>query len=187
MEFLSLTLAQQQTLHLDSMYWIMLLSRVLHLIGAIILVGGLFYVRMVVSPSDVPSAATPADQLLGGRRATWAKWVGIATALLLITGIWNYLQVINQHERLLPGYHAVAGIKILAAFVLFLLAALLAGRTPAADAIRQNWRRWLNVCLLLGMTAVILGSALRSFPHIRKVNPADAPTLIAPANTNPTQ
>ncbi len=182
---LSLTLAQQQMPHLDSMYWIMLLSRVLHILGAIVLVGGLFYVRMIISPVDVPPGASSVDRLFGGRRAAWAKWVGIATALLLITGIWNYLQIINQHERMPPGYHAVAGIKILAAFALFLLAALLAGRTPAAEAIRQNWRRWLSVCLLLGITAVVLGSVLRSFPHIAKANSNEPPKLVAPANNAP--
>jgi uncharacterized membrane protein len=88
---LSYLLAQQQAPHLDSMYWIMLVSRILHILGAIILVGGLFYIRFVLSPVDTPPGTGPVDQLFGGRRATWAKWVGIATALLLITGFWNYI------------------------------------------------------------------------------------------------
>jgi len=176
-------LVAQQAPTLDSMYWIMLVSRILHILGAIILVGGLFYIRFVVSPIDVPPGTAPVDQLFGGRRATWAKWIGIATTLLLITGLWNYIQIFKQHERLPPSYHAIAGIKILVALGAFLLAALLAGRTTAAEAIRQNWRRWLNVCLLLGVITIILGSVLRSYPHIRKVNAAGPPQLIAPLNT----
>ncbi len=40
-----LLFAQQAVPRLDSMYWIMLASRILHIFGAIILLGGLFYLR----------------------------------------------------------------------------------------------------------------------------------------------
>jgi hypothetical protein len=150
--------------HIDSMYWIMLVSRILHILGAIILVGGLFYLRFVVTSNNDSSASSSPDQFFGGRRATWAKWVGIATALLLITGIWNYIETAKLYD-LATSYHMIIGLKILAAIAVFLLAALLAGRTPAAESIRQKWRLWLNVCLLLGILVVILAGVLRSFPH----------------------
>src|SRR3954464_8272862 len=100
MIYQSFLLAQQQSPHVDSMYWIMLVSRILHILGAIILVGGLFYLQFVVSPVSAPPGAAPVDQFFGGRRANWAKWVGIATALLLITGIWNYVQIFKLQERM---------------------------------------------------------------------------------------
>jgi uncharacterized membrane protein len=178
----SLMMAQVPTVT-SGMYWIMLVSRVLHILGAIILVGGLFYVRFIVSPTIASPGTAPADQLFGGRRAAWAKWVGIATALLLITGIWNYLQIIQQHEKLASPYHMMAGLKMLAAIALFLLAALLAGRTAAAEAIREKWRLWLNVCVILGVVTVILGSVLRSIPHKPKIDAANPPQLIAPLNS----
>jgi type II secretory pathway component PulL len=80
-------------------------------------------------------------------------------------------------------YHMVAGIKMLAGIAVFLLAALLAGRTSAAQTIRQKWKLWLNVCLLLGLATVLLGSVLRSYPHNLKVDSNAAPQLIAPANS----
>ncbi len=179
----SLLLAQQQMPHIDSMYWIMLVSRILHILGAIILVGGLFYVRFVVSSNGGQSSPTSPDQFFGGRRATWAKWVGIATALLLITGIWNYIQT-SRLDDLAASYHMIIGLKILAAFAVFLLAALLAGRTAAADAIRQNWRLWLNICLLLGILAVILAGVLRSFPHNPKSDTIAPPKVVATSHTH---
>jgi uncharacterized membrane protein len=171
----------QQTPSIDSMYWIMLVSRILHIIGSIILIGGLFYVRYIISPINAPPGTAPVDQLFGGSRATWAKWVGIATALLLVTGLWNYIQFAKTYD-LARQYHMIAGIKMLAGIAVFLLAALLAGRTAVAERIRQRWVFWLNVCLLLGLATVILGSVLRSYPHNRKLDAADAPKLIAPAN-----
>jgi uncharacterized membrane protein len=175
-------LAQQPNLPtLDSMYWIMLVSRILHILGAIILVGGLFYLRFVISPASPTSGPPHVDQFFGGRRGAWAKWVGIATALLLITGIWNYVQFAKLND-LAKSYHMVAGIKMLAAIAVFLLAALLAGRTTAAENIRLKWRFWLNICLLLALATVILGSVLRSYPHNPKLDTPTPPKLVAPTN-----
>jgi uncharacterized membrane protein len=185
MSYLSLLVAQlPKTPVVDSMYWIMLSSRILHILGAVVLVGGLFYIRYVLTPPDV-TAAPPADQLFGGRRATWAKWVGIATGLLLITGLWNYVQIAKTND-MAKQYHMIAGIKMLLALVVFALAALLAGRTTAADSLRQKWKLWLNTCLIIGIITVILGSVLRSYPHNRKLDAGDQPKLIAPANTSAT-
>lgn len=178
-----LLVAQQSTMpQLDGMYWLMLLSRICHILSAVVLVGGLFYIRSIIaSPSG-----SPVDQFFGGHRAAWAKWVGIATALLLITGLFNYVLIMKQHERLASSYHMIAGLKMLAAIAVFLLAALLAGRTATADALREKWRMWLGVCLVLGLVTVILGSVLRTYPRTRKADAAGPPQLIAPANL-PTQ
>ena len=175
-------LAQQPHMpSMDSTYWIMLTSRILHILGAVILAGGLFYIRFVVSPTAAPNAPQDADHFFGGRRASWAKWIGIATAFLLVSGLWNYVQFTKTYD-LAKNYHMVLGIKMLAAIVVFLLAALLAGRTNAADAIRQKWGLWINVCLFLAIVTVVIGSFLRSYPHDPKVGAAEAPKIVAPAN-----
>ena len=177
-------LAQQSTMpQMDGLFWVMLLSRICHILGAIILVGGLFYIWTIISPVNAPPGTAPVDQFFGGPRGKWAKWVGIATALLLITGLFNYVMLIKQHERLASSYHMIAGMKMLAGIAVFLLAALLAGRTAAAEALRQKWRQWLAICLVLSIVTVVLGSWLRTYPRTRKVETTGAPQLIAPANT----
>ncbi|MEX2306353.1 MAG: hypothetical protein WD738_02100 [Pirellulales bacterium] len=173
-------LAQQAVPRLDSVYWVMLVSRILHILGAIILVGGLFYLRAVIMPPAAATGAASADQQFGGRRAAWAMWVGIASLLLLVTGLWNYLQIIRMHERLATSYHMLAGIKMLLGLALFFLAALLAGRSAAAQTLRQRLRFWLNVCLILGIVTVVMGSLLRTYPRTIKVDASTGPTLIAP-------
>ena len=180
-----LPLAQQTVPRLDSVYWLMLVSRILHIVGAIILVGGLFYIRAVLAP--LPPRERPGDGsssdpdlLFGGRRAAWAMWVGIATLLLLVTGLWNYWQMIQMHERLASSYHMIAGIKMLIGLAVFFLAALLAGRSAAAQTLRQKMRFWLTTCLILGVLTVVLGSVLRTYPRIPKVDAPAGPTLIAP-------
>ena len=128
-------------------YVIQLLSRVLHILSAIILVGGLFYIRTVL----VPAGSSPGEvnACFSDRRAVWAKWVGIATAFLLLSGFYNFFLVIGQSKadgvKLPPTYHMLFGIKFLLALVVMFVSAILAGKTEAADRFRGQMRKWLNI------------------------------------------
>jgi uncharacterized membrane protein len=168
--------------------FVMLAARILHVIGAIILVGGLFYLWAVVTPSassaakdNLPSDnSLSLDRYFGGSRAAWAKWVGIASAFLLVTGLWNFVNMVTAN-KLHFTYHILGTLKILLALALMMLAALLAGRTAAADAIRRNWRRWLVITLFIGIITVTVGSIMRTYPRTPKIDtPPPAPILIAP-------
>lgn len=146
-------------------YVIQLLARILHLLAAIILVGGLFYIRTILSP-----AATSADQIgdtcYADRRAVWAKWVGISTAFLLASGIYNLIVIIGQSKaagvKLPPTYHMLLGIKFLLALVVMFVAAILAGKTEAADRFRGNMRKWLNIGWLAAMGIIVVAAILRT-------------------------
>jgi uncharacterized membrane protein len=174
----SLPLAQGTMPHLDGMYWLLLASRVLHILGAIVLVGGLFYLRMVVAPTVAATSKPTTDAWFGGRRAAWAKWIGIATLLLLLTGFYNYLEISKANE-LATSYHMIVGIKILLSLVLIFLASILAGRSAMADQLRQRMTFWLGICLMIGVLVVAIGAVLRSYPHTPKA--LAGPTLVAPA------
>ena len=169
-------LSQLQPPTVDGMYVLLLASRVLHVLGAIILLGGLIYVRHVVQPA-VP--AESADAYTGGKRARWAKWIGIATALLLLSGLLNYGYVIFGLQKMAKPYHMLAGIKVLLSFVLFTISALLAGKTALAERLRANFYTWLTACVFVGIAIVILGSILRTFDHKRReALPAALPSTV---------
>jgi uncharacterized membrane protein len=172
-------LAQGTMPKFDGLYWLLLLSRVLHILGAVVLVGGLFYLRMVVAPSVAAASKPTADTWFAGRRGTWAKWVGIAALLLIVTGLFNYYEIYIGYD-LAQSYHMVAGIKVLVALVFIFLVSLLAGRTAAAEQLRERMLFWLSMCLLMGIFVVVLGSFLRSYPHTPKA--LSGPTLVAPSN-----
>jgi uncharacterized membrane protein len=177
-----LILAQLPTTpRLDSMYWLMLASRILHILGAIILVGGIFYLRNVVIPlplRDGLGDGSSADQQFSGRRATWAMWVGITSLFLLVTGLWNFVHMVIQNH-LHWSYHLLGTLKIVLGLALMFVSALLAGRTTAAERFRQNMRFWLNICLILGIVTVIIGSVMRSYPRLPKLDALPAPPIIA--------
>lgn len=166
---------------MDATYWLLLASRVLHILGAIVLVGGVFYLRMIVAPRlRASDAGAGSDPWFAGRRGAWAMWVGIATLVMIVTGLANFIYIFKTHESLSGLYHGVFGVKLLLALAVFFLAAMLAGKSAAGERFRNDMRRWLGVCLLLGVVVVTLGSVLRSIPHVPKTG---APVLIGPANT----
>ena len=165
---------------MDTTYWLMLASRVLHILSAVVLLGGVFYLRMIVAPAAAANEESVSDPWFGGRRSAWAMWVGITTLVLLVTGLWNFIQIVQTHEKLGGAYHAAFGVKLLLALAVLFLAAMLAGKSRAGERFRQDMGRWLGVCLLLGVLVVILGGFLRSLPHVPK---AGAPLLIPPSTS----
>ncbi len=143
-----------------------LVSRVLHILSAIILVGGLFYIRTILSPA-APSADKMADTCFADRRAVWAKWVGITTAFLLLTGVYNLIVIIGESKveggvKLPPTYHMLFGVKFLLALLVMFIAAILAGKTESADRFRTQMKKWLNIGWLAAMAIIVIAAVLRS-------------------------
>jgi hypothetical protein len=152
-------LAQAAPVPLDGVTMVRVLSRALHILGAVILGGGLFYLRTILSPSG-------AEACFAGRRVVWARWVALATFLLLASGIYNFI-VINSQAKVAgaplgPTYHALFGIKMLLGFLVMFIAAILAGRTPLAERARAKLGFWLNVGWVSVMAIIILGAMLRT-------------------------
>jgi len=135
-------------------------SRVLHIVSAIILVGGLFYIRAVLAPAGV-------DACFAGRRAVWARWVGIATLLLLVSGFYNFM-VIHAAAKadgaeLPPTYQMLFGVKFLLALLVMFISALLSGKTELAERFRTNMSRWLNLGWLAALAIIVIAALLRTF------------------------
>lgn len=136
-----------------------IISRVLHILSAIILVGGLFYIRSVLSPSGV-------EACFAGRRQIWAKWVGIATLFLLVSGFYNFFLINGQAKadggKLPSTYHMLFGIKFLLALLVMFISAILAGKTDAAERFRGNMRKWLNIGWLAAMAIIVIAAIMRT-------------------------
>jgi len=174
----NLVLLAQSLPHFDGWYFVLLASRVLHVLGSIVLLGGIFYLLAIISPRVAASGTRPdADAWFGGNRAAWAKWVGIATAVLLATGLFNFYSIVTTNQ-IATSYHMLVGLKILVALVIFFFAAILAGRTALADRFREKMRFWLAVTMCLGLLIVIIGGVMRSYPRTPKATAG--PTLVAP-------
>ncbi len=140
-----------------------ILSRVLHILPAMVLVGGLFYLRTMVVPIG-------GEDPYAGRRTAWARTVGICTMLLLATGFYNFMAILNQAkeagEKLPPAYHMLFGIKFLLALLVMFIAAILSGKTETAERFRRQMGKWLNIAKFAILAIVILAAILRTLhPH----------------------
>jgi len=150
----------------DGEYFIALLSRFLHIASAAILVGGLFYLRMVVAPPIEPGRRA-AEDLFGTRRRTWAMVVMATTLLLLLSGFYNlFVVILWPNEKLPPLYHMLFGAKFLLALFLFFVAAALAGTSGLATQLRGSLRLWLNLALATSLLIFLLAALMRSIDKI---------------------
>lgn len=146
------------------------ISRMLHILAAIILGGGLFYMRAVLAPSG-------ADACYAGRRSVWAMWVGIASFLLIASGLFNFFAILGQYRdagvKLPSTYHMLFGVKALLGLFLMFVASALAGKTAMAERFRAGLPRWLSISWTTIIAIVALGALLRAH-HMLGPQPAAA-------------
>src|SRR4051812_46226728 len=89
------------------------LFRWLHVGTAIVLLGGSVFLRFVVLPAADRLSGDGPELLRGHLRATWKWFVHIGVALLLASGLYNYLVVMVPQHHGDGLYHALMGVKIL--------------------------------------------------------------------------
>jgi uncharacterized membrane protein len=138
-----------------------LISRWLHVIPVIVMVGGTLFLRLALLPALAASEnAELRDTVRESVRKKWAKWIGICTLLLLVTGLYNaYFKAITY--ELSPLYNGLLLVKILLAFAVFYLAARLSGRSAKAVQMRQREIHWTNILCVLMLTIVLLAGAMK--------------------------
>ena len=143
----------------DGKYVLYVVLRILHILSAMILVGGLFYTKVVLVPTGVDPYA--------GNRQVWAKWVGIATLFLLVSGLVNFRNIMLLAKAngtpLPPAYHMLFGIKFLLGLFLMFLAAILSGKTALAEKFRQKMGKWLVSLSVVRIRRVIQNGGRESF------------------------
>ncbi len=149
---------------MNDLNWLHVLARWLHVLAAVVAVGGAVFWRCVLIPA---AAALPDDAhtaLRGAVRRRWARILGVAIALLLLTGLFNYLGVTAPVHRGQPLYHALMGVKIILALVVFFLASALVGAASVFEPIRRSAPAWAAVNILLAALVIALGCVLKFLP-----------------------
>jgi uncharacterized membrane protein len=146
------------------------LSRWIHVGTAIVVLGGSVFLRFVLQPAAEKLPDEAHQALRANVLRTWKFFVHIGIVLFLVSGFYNYLVVAMPLHRRDYLYHALLGIKILLAVVVFLLAEALVGRSPAFEKIRQQRKLWLGIVILLA--AIIV--AISGYVKVRGAAPITA-------------
>lgn len=162
--------------------FVAVLFRWLHILPAIVAVGGTIFMRFAILPAVGEISESQRAAFQEAVRSRWSKWIMGAITLLLISGFYNFF-TLNARYQLPKQYQMLFGIKFLLALAIFALASLLSGRTPVAQKMRANARTWLNLNITLAVVLICISGVMRSMTMNSPLKSAAAPT--APVKAEP--
>ncbi len=145
-----------------------LVLRWIHILSAIVLVGGTFFLRFSLFPALATLPKESRDAFQETWRRTWARAVMITSGLLLISGLFNAVRMIVRYEFPDSPYHMLVAVKLLLALALFWLSAVIAGRSAMAERFRANALFWLNITLTIAVLLVGIGGYMKMMPRVEK-------------------
>jgi uncharacterized membrane protein len=141
-----------------------------HVLAAIVAMGGLVFARFGLLPAIAPLEPEVRDAIHDRIRRAWLPWVTGAIALLLATGLANFL-LFNARVKAEgwggglwmreTSYHALFGAKFLLALVAFYFASALVGRGAGTQWVRNDRAKWLSVTIGLTLAVVLLSGWMR--------------------------
>lgn len=151
------------------------IALLLHVLAATVWVGGMFFAYVCLRPVAAATLDAPHRlRLWADTLARFFPWVGLASALLLVTGFFMIFAVMGGIAAARPHVHAMMGLGIvmmlIAAHVWFaplrrLRVAVAGGHwTDGGKALGQV-RLLVAINLALGLLVVAIGSGGRYFFH----------------------
>jgi len=139
--------------------------RWLHIVPAVVAGGATAFAWIALLPAF---ATLPDAERLRLKETIDRRWRVVVMAcitLLLISGIANFVLYQAPVHKGQSLYHALFGVKFVAAMIVFFLASALSGRSPAFASIRAKARFYVGVAAALVLVILLISGALRSIPH----------------------
>lgn len=150
---------------------LLLILRWSHILGVVLLVGGLAFLRFAFVPALEETDEETRNKLHESVRRRWLPFVIIGITLLLVSGLANFLlfNTAVKEQGWAEGqwmrqtnYHAIFGVKFLLALVVFYLSSGLVGRGGGTAWLRRDRARWLGVTLGFAVAVIMLSGWLRN-------------------------
>ncbi len=162
---------------LQSIDYVVLISRWVHIGSAIVAIGGAVFMRFALLPAASSTLDEDAhERLREAIRARWARFVHISIVLLLVTGGLNFgLLAIPPKIQAIP-YHPIFGLKLVSALFLFFVASALVGRGEGTAEIRADRRKWLSILLAMAAGIILLSGVLNQIRTHQKPKVSPEPT-----------
>jgi uncharacterized membrane protein len=144
---------------------IVLIMRWVHILSAIIALGGTIFMRYVLHPvaSDQMNDVQH-EHFRAAIRKRWQRIVHLCIVLFLVSGLYNFVVVMVPLHRGDGVYHALFGIKFLLAMVLFLVALFVTSSKNYAAKFRANAPFWMGIIIALGIVIVLISGVMKNRP-----------------------
>jgi uncharacterized membrane protein len=134
----------------------------MHILAAVVLLGGTFFLRFALLPAVESLTSDTRQSFQAAWRRRWAMLVMMTSALLLISGLTNFILINRQYEFAGGMYHGLLGIKFLLALAIFWVSAVLSGRSALADKFRERMSFWLNLNVVLAILLVCVAGWMKA-------------------------
>lgn len=141
-----------------------LLFRWMHILPAIVAVGGSIFMRMALLPAVTALPDSERPKFHEAVRSRWSKWVAGSILFLVVSGFYNFFYN-TRTFNLPPVYQMLFGVKFLLALQVFAVASIFSGRSALAQRLRQNPRPWLNLNVTLAVLVVLISGVMRTMNH----------------------
>ena len=143
--------------------WLAVVFRWVHILAAVVAVGGVLFQRLVLMPSVMSSI----DDANRGRlhAEVTRRWKGVLMAcigLLLVSGFYNFFTISMDKAKGAPIYHGLFGIKFVSALVVFFIGSALVGRAAAFEGMRRDRARWLGISAVLAVLVILVSGILKN-------------------------
>ena len=142
-----------------------LVLRWMHIVPAVVAGGATAFVHIALLPALGTLPEADRLRLKETIDQRWRVVVMVCITLLLVSGIANFVLYQAPAHKGQSLYHALFGIKFLAAMIVFFLASALSGRSRALAPIRANARFYVGVAAALVLVILLISGVLRSIPH----------------------
>ena len=154
------------------MNYVDLALRWMHILAAIALVGGTFFLRFVWLPATRKMDYRDRETDFAALRSGWAKVVMLSTLFLLVSGLVNAVNNIKRNEFADgSGYEIFVVAKLVIALALFFLSARVAGRSESAARFRERIGKWLTINTALALLLVGMAGYMKMVPRTPKPEP----------------
>lgn len=141
--------------------------RILHITMAIAAAGGVFFQLIALHPALQPLDGAQRRAIRESIVSRWRIVVFSAIAILLVTGLVNFLMYKIPELRTHPMkglYHGLFGLKFLLALLSFHGATVLVLPGAKGERYRDNAGFWLKYMSVLFVLIIVIAAVLRNFP-----------------------
>ena len=149
-------------MNLDLFSVLTLISRWLHIVSVVVVIGGAVFMRFALMPaahSVLPDDLH--DKLRSRLMARWKRVVHVCVAILIVTGSFNFYLTFHDNVKPIP-YHPILGVKLIGAAVVFFLAIALTGSSPGFSKLRQESGKWMSVQIALAAVIILLSGLMKA-------------------------
>ena len=140
-----------------------LISRWMHILPAVVMVGGAIFTQLVLCPSL--DGNDPENAVKQQIKRKWSKVIMGCALLLLLSGLYNTMVIFGADDK--PGgmYHGLLALKLVLACSIFYISSMLAGKSDAALKFQEKEAFWGKLNMYAAIIVVLLAGGMKMVPR----------------------